>query len=109
MCTPSMITSAMSTPSTSRPGPSCNNVWLTYPRIVNPLIGLSKDQLFAQVSQFCAEVGLQDKADVFLKGALVAQNPQTLDEIAELDDDDRYHLRREITSMLATYLLLEQG
>lgn len=35
----------------------------------------------------------------FHKGALVAQNPNNFENILELEDDDKYHLRREITSM----------
>ena len=61
--------------------------------------GISKTDLLTQVSNFCAESGLQDKELVFQKGALVAQNPQGFEDIAELTEDDKYHLRREVTSM----------
>lgn len=52
----------------------------------------------AQVSQFCTAYGLQDKEDVFMKGALVAQSPAEFEDFEELTDDDKYHLRREITN-----------
>ena len=35
---------------------------------------------------------------MFKKGALVAQSPDDFEHIEELDENDRYHLRREITS-----------
>ncbi|EON98535.1 putative hexose transport-related protein [Phaeoacremonium minimum UCRPA7] len=50
-------------------------------------------------ASFCADHGLEDKELIFQKGALVAQYPQDFEDIAELDEDDKYHLRREVTSM----------
>lgn len=67
-------------------------------RIVNPLTGISKENLRAQVSQFCTQNGLEDREAEFQKGALVAQNPIDFENFEELDEDDKYHLRREITS-----------
>jgi hypothetical protein len=37
---------------------------------------------------------------VFEKGALVAQNPDGFEDIAELDEEDKRQLRREITRMI---------
>lgn len=72
---------------------------LTDFRVINPLRGISKSDLLTQVSSFCADHGLEDKELIFQKGALVAQYPQDFEDIAELDEDDKYHLRREVTSM----------
>jgi hypothetical protein len=60
---------------------------------VNPLAGIPKEQLFHDVDNFCREKGLEDKIDVFRKGALVAQRPSDFDDIAELDEADRAPLR----------------
>ena len=74
---------------------------LTSHRIINPLAGIPKHTLLSNVADFCAKHGLSDKLPVFEKGALVAQSPNDFDDIAELDEDDRYHLRREITRSFA--------
>ncbi|XXH02827.1 hypothetical protein Hte_009214 [Hypoxylon texense] len=68
-------------------------------RIINPLAGLSKDNLRLQVRGFCIEHGFEDKEDVFFRGALAAQNPLEEDymNIPELTDDDKIALKREIT------------
>ncbi|KIN03084.1 hypothetical protein OIDMADRAFT_160645 [Oidiodendron maius Zn] len=66
-------------------------------RIINPLNGIPKAVLFEQVSRFCADNGLQDKEKTFQKGALVAQSPAGFEDIPDLDEGDRYHLRREMT------------
>lgn len=67
-------------------------------RIVNPLGHLSREELAEQVSQFCHQNDLADKEEYFQKGALVAQSPQNFENIPELTEDDKYWLRREITS-----------
>ncbi|KAE8446528.1 hypothetical protein EG329_011860 [Mollisiaceae sp. DMI_Dod_QoI] len=66
-------------------------------KICNPLAGIPKHELLASVASFCETYGLTDKLSVFEKGALVAQNPEGFDSIAELDDEDKRHLHREIT------------
>lgn len=73
-----------------------SHYWAT--RVVNPLSGIPKDILFYQVSRFCTDHGLQDKEHIFKKGALVAQSPDDFEHLEELDENDKYHLRREITS-----------
>ncbi|KAF2251220.1 hypothetical protein BU26DRAFT_517930 [Trematosphaeria pertusa] len=65
-------------------------------KIINPLGGIAKPELLNQVSRFCEAYGLQDKESTFQKGALVAQNPD-FENVPELDEDDKYHLRRENT------------
>ncbi|QKX58225.1 uncharacterized protein TRUGW13939_05346 [Talaromyces rugulosus] len=66
-------------------------------RIYNPLAGISKTQLFINVTHFCEAYGLEDKIDTFKKAALLAQSPLNFESIDELDEDDKYHLRRETT------------
>ena len=65
--------------------------------IVNPLEGIPKDQLRHKVDAFCESWGFQDQREYFQKGALIAQNPTTFEDIPELTEDDKYHIRRETT------------
>jgi hypothetical protein len=46
-------------------------------RIQNPLFGIPKEELFAQVDKFCAKEGFDDVA-LFRKGALAGQNAPSL-------------------------------
>ncbi|KAK1673169.1 hypothetical protein BDP55DRAFT_717611, partial [Colletotrichum godetiae] len=66
-------------------------------KIHNPLIGVSKSDLRVQVSGFCREYGFREKEDVFYRGALAAQNPDTYNSLEELTEDDKNVLRREVT------------
>ncbi|KAJ8077023.1 hypothetical protein PM082_001446 [Marasmius tenuissimus] len=66
-------------------------------KIQNPLYGIRKEKLLTQVEEFCRERGFEQDIELFKKGALVAQNPKTYEEIPELDEEDREHLRREVT------------
>lgn len=66
-------------------------------RIVNPLAGYSKSDLLAKVTSFCEAYDLVDKIPIFEKGALCAQDPDNFENIEELTDDDKYHLRREVS------------
>src|ERR1700691_5935381 len=66
-------------------------------RIKNPLAGIPKPQLIADVEQFAADHDLGDIRDYLIKGALVAQTPNHIDQIQELDEEDRRFLHEEIT------------
>lgn len=66
-------------------------------RIINPLVGIPRDTLLLNVTNFCEAYGLDDKVDTFKKAALVAQNPADFESIPELSEDDKYWLRRETT------------
>lgn len=66
-------------------------------RIINPLAGLSKNELRSQVAVFCDAYNFGEKEEVFYRGALAAQNPTDYENIEELTDEDKYHLKREIT------------
>jgi hypothetical protein len=66
-------------------------------RIYNPLAGISKDDLHDRVLRFCQEHGFEEHADTFQKGALAAQHQKGFEDLSELTDDDKHHLRREHT------------
>ncbi|KAI9737636.1 MAG: hypothetical protein M1818_005640 [Claussenomyces sp. TS43310] len=63
----------------------------------NPLAGISKEDLLRDVTTFCEKFNLMDHLEDFKKGALISQNPHTTENIAELSDDDRLVLQREVT------------
>lgn len=63
----------------------------------NPLRGISRAQLMAQVTTFCQQNQLEERVELFKKAALVAQSPNDFETMPELDEDDRYHIRRETT------------
>ncbi|KAF2179831.1 MFS transporter [Zopfia rhizophila CBS 207.26] len=66
--------------------------------IRNPLIGIPKEQLLADVDNFAKAHALDDIVPLLRKGALVAQSPFAIDEIEELDDTDRQAIREEKTN-----------
>ncbi|OBT78407.1 hypothetical protein VF21_02177 [Pseudogymnoascus sp. 05NY08] len=66
-------------------------------KIRNPLLGISKPDLLAKVTEFCKEHDLEDKTSVFRKGALVAQHPESFEDIEELDEEDKITIREEKT------------
>lgn len=66
-------------------------------RVRNPLAGIAKPQLLAQVAAFCTAYGLSDKLPIFEKGALVAQSAGDFENIPELNEEDKVPLRREVT------------
>lgn len=70
---------------------------LTWARIRNPLIGIPKQRLIEDVEAFAQQYGITDIRDNLIKGALVAQNPLHVDQIEELDDEDRRVLHEEVT------------
>ncbi|PVH68644.1 hypothetical protein DL98DRAFT_506666 [Cadophora sp. DSE1049] len=57
--------------------------------IKNPLAGIPKDVLLRDVEAYATENNLTEALPFFKKGALAAQNPDTLDTIDELDEQDR--------------------
>ncbi|KAL9115140.1 MAG: hypothetical protein Q9227_000934 [Pyrenula ochraceoflavens] len=63
----------------------------------NPLAGVPKDQLMADVETFCKKYDLIDHIDEFRKGALVAQNPSQALDVTELSEQDRIFIEREHT------------
>ena len=63
----------------------------------NPLGGIPRDQLMADVDEFCAKFDLMSYNELFRKAALVAQKPHSVSTMTELSEDDKYHLEREHT------------
>ncbi|KAJ7209573.1 hypothetical protein GGX14DRAFT_630806 [Mycena pura] len=66
-------------------------------RIQNPLHGIPKDRLLAQVQDFAREQGFEAELKLLEKAALLAQSPKDFESIEELDEDDKAIIRREIT------------
>ncbi|KAF8970958.1 sugar transporter [Flammula alnicola] len=66
-------------------------------RIQNPLHGIPQNILLKQVELFTKEKGLEDKTELFKKGALLAQNPRDFEDISELSEEDKEIIRRETT------------
>ncbi|KAF6822488.1 sugar transporter [Colletotrichum plurivorum] len=66
-------------------------------KVRNPLVGISKADLRVQVAGFCREHGFSAREDVFYRGALAAQAPESFESIDELTEDDKHFLRREVT------------
>jgi hypothetical protein len=60
-------------------------------------MGIPKDQLLRDVDNFAQENGLTDIVALLRKGALIAQSPNTIDNISELSEDDCEVLRSEKT------------
>lgn len=56
---------------------------------------ISKDQLMQDVEDFAAEKNLTEILPLLRKGALVAQSPQSFEEISELNEVERTALRDE--------------
>jgi hypothetical protein len=56
------------------------------------------------VEAFVAEKGLQDKTDLFKKGALLAQNPKDFENLDVLTEDDKIFIRRETTRQSLPFL-----
>ena len=63
----------------------------------NPLGGIPREQLMRDVDDFCSKFDLMQYNDVFRKGALVAQNPQAVQKMDDLSDEEKNLLEREHT------------
>ncbi|KAJ6131556.1 hypothetical protein N7523_001262 [Penicillium sp. IBT 18751x] len=63
----------------------------------NPLAGIPREQLFRDVEQFCSRYGLMADLEVFQKGALISQSPESATSLPELDEDEKVALTREHT------------
>ncbi|KAL6866773.1 sugar transporter domain-containing protein [Trichoderma novae-zelandiae] len=63
----------------------------------NPLKQRTKDELLRDVADFCRTHELDEHLDDFRKGALAAQNPESVSLLEELSPEDRRMLEREQT------------
>jgi hypothetical protein len=63
----------------------------------NPLAVKSREAVIRDAKAFAHEFGMGEDEEYFVKGALVARNPNDFENIPELDDEDKIALREEIT------------
>ncbi|KAI0137450.1 hypothetical protein BJ170DRAFT_573023 [Xylariales sp. AK1849] len=69
-------------------------------RISNPLAGIPRHELLADVTRLAEEQGLNDQLHILKKGALVAQDPQNYEDLKDeyaLDQAEIDVLRLEVT------------
>lgn len=66
-------------------------------RLKNPLRGIPQGQLAEDVTRFVEENHLTEHMELFQKGALVAQSPDSVDSVPGLDEADRRVLHEEKT------------
>ncbi|SPO39294.1 related to arabinose-proton symporter [Pseudozyma flocculosa] len=66
-------------------------------RLANPLKGYSRSDVVQRARDFAHAAGLDDLADVFAKGALLARDPLRFEDMPELDEADKEAVRRETT------------
>jgi hypothetical protein len=64
---------------------------------VNILSHLSREQLLSNVEKFVKDKALEEHVDDIWKGALLAQNPTTYQELEELSDADKEAIQYENT------------
>ena len=65
---------------------------------INPLSGVPKATLLADVENFCSEYNLSEYTDTFKAGALVAQNPTAFESMEEVPEEDKAWLRKSATN-----------
>jgi len=75
-------------------------------KLKNPLAGISREVLLADVEAFAQEKELEHCLPQLKRGALLAQNPNGFEGLTDLTEDDKYHLRREITNKWAQPMTL---
>jgi hypothetical protein len=63
----------------------------------NPLAGIPREQLLRDVEDFCSKYNLMADLEVFQRGALISQSPESATSIPELDETEREALTREHT------------
>ncbi|KAJ5101257.1 MFS myo-inositol transporter [Penicillium alfredii] len=66
-------------------------------KLRNPLMGLSKEELFADVETFARDHQLEPILEDLQKGALVARDPKSFESLEELSESEKELFRRETT------------
>lgn len=66
-------------------------------RLKNPLTGVPRDTLLSDVHNFANRVGLSEHIPMLEKGAIVAQDPSAFESLSEITEDEKHHIRREVT------------
>jgi len=64
-------------------------------RLRNPLAGIPRNTLMADVEEFARQKDLMDHLPILKKGAILAQNPLAYDSMPELTDDEKMIIDRE--------------
>lgn len=70
-------------------------------KLRNPLTGLTRDDILADVDAFVDDKGLSEHREVFRKGALLSQHMNTAGawkQFPDLTEDEQYRLSREETN-----------
>ncbi|KAG4429914.1 hypothetical protein IFR05_014603 [Cadophora sp. M221] len=67
-------------------------------KLKNPLSGMDKNELLADVEAFAKEKELEDILPLLQRGALVAQSPKNFENVEELTSDEKEWLRMETTN-----------
>ncbi|KAI9758167.1 MAG: hypothetical protein M4579_003141 [Chaenotheca gracillima] len=65
-------------------------------RIKNPLTGLPRDELMAQVADWAEEHQMMEILPILRKGALVAQRPEDFETVDGMDESELLALRNEV-------------
>lgn len=66
--------------------------------------GISHDRLEAMGREFATQKGLSEYADVFAKGAVLAQDPLQFESLEQLSEEDKRVIRREVTHKVRSSL-----
>ncbi|KAL4947538.1 hypothetical protein BDW69DRAFT_199579 [Aspergillus filifer] len=77
--------------------PKGDEVLVANRKLHNPLAGLSREELLADVEQFAHDKDLTDILPDLRKGAMIAQDPKLFEQLDDLDEADKELLRREKT------------
>lgn len=89
------ISSQASTYGPGQEQPGGHGAAIISAKLKNPLAGLTREELLADVDAFAKEKDLEDITPLLKKGALVSQNPKDFEQVAELDEMEREWLRQE--------------
>jgi hypothetical protein len=63
----------------------------------NPLAIKSREAVINDVKRFVRDSGFPEDEEFFIKGALVARDPDDFENLPELNDEDKAALRKEVT------------
>jgi hypothetical protein len=65
-------------------------------RIKNPLAHLSNEEVIKDVEEFCRVNDFSDRADLIIKGALVAKDPPAFESVPGLTEPEKEAIRNEV-------------
>ncbi|KAI9617774.1 hypothetical protein H4Q26_012638 [Puccinia striiformis f. sp. tritici PST-130] len=75
-------------------------------KLDNPLGGFTIEELSQQAEEFCQANGLEEHAEVFKRGAILAADQQNLDRVPNLTEDERRFIEYETTHRWKQPLLM---